>query len=109
MLGKYASYGICNTCRKIANLNKMQNNLNLCIMQYMQIDISLKNCNQQAMKYEKNHAEYANKYAKLENANEGKIAICQSSAKLEVHIYYQYAEYRPISILHIPNGFTYFL
>jgi hypothetical protein len=32
-----------------------------------------------------------------------------TSAKWGVHIHDKYAEYRPVSILHIPNGFAYFL
>jgi hypothetical protein len=32
-----------------------------------------------------------------------------SSAKWGVYVYAKYAEYRPVSILHIENGFAYFL
>jgi hypothetical protein len=32
-----------------------------------------------------------------------------TSAKWGVHIYDKYAEYEPVTILHIPNRFAYFL
>ncbi len=34
---------------------------------------------------------------------------CSAPAKWGLHTYVKYAEYEPVTILHIPNGFAYFL
>ena len=37
------------------------------------------------------------------------VPVRTTSAKWGVHIYDKYAEYGLVTILHIPNGFTYYL